>query len=240
MGCLSHPDAAVPRALYLDLRKVIETQEDGGWVHDPTRLRAGLEPALASTCQVAPGARRALAAWLDAQLLLLPSPEAELRARHALSAANEALHVRRTRALLQFAEQHAAECPFWIEPDPEFRGRQYDGRGFFVLAETPAFVSLVLASGIPALGGGGRLLIGHGLGDRLSVALGAEVAASGTLVPNDGQGLDATATIAAPWLLRITRLSRILDVEIAPVLRWATGHPAWPPGVRVAVGAGIA
>lgn len=240
-GCLTYPEPAAQRALYLDLRKVVELHDDSGWVHDASHARDSLEPVLHSLCQVSTADRGALDAWLSVRLGELGgSAEAVYRAHgRSLSAAAEPLALERTRLLLHTGMERAAECPFWLEPRSDFEGQQYDTGHFFLLAESTGFVSLVLQSWVPALGGGGRLLAGHGLGAQLSLAAGAEVAASGTLIPNDGQGLDATATMALPVLLRVTRLSRLLDVELAPVVRFASGHRAWPPGVRGSLGVGI-
>lgn len=241
-GCLTVPEPAAQRALYLDLRKIVELHEDAGWVVDSVRARDSLEPSLHSLCQVEPGAQQALDAWLGRRLQLQGgSAESVYRAHgRSLSAAAEALALERTRLLLRLGMQHVDECPFWLAPHADFEGQQSDAGRFFLLAESTGFVSLVLQDWVPALGGGGRLLLGRGLGTQLSAALGAELAASGTLVPRDGHGLDATATIAVPLMLRITRLSRMLDLELAPVVRFASGHEAWPPGARLTVGAGIA
>lgn len=241
-GCVSYPDAPPQRALYLDLRKIVELHEDSGWVLDAAHARDSLEPTLHSLCQVEPGARAQLTQWLDRRLQLQGGSAAEVyRAHgHSLSAASEALALERSLLLLGAGMQNAESCPFWLEPHADFAGQQYDTGHLFLLAESTGFVSLVLKSWVPALGGGGRLLLGYGVGSQLDVALGMEAAASGTLIPNDGQGLDATAALALPVLLRITRFSRQLDIELAPVVRFASGHDSWPPGARLALAAGIA
>jgi hypothetical protein len=229
------------RALYLDLRKIVETKEDSGWVVDSVRQLESLEPTLHSLCQVEPYTRRALDAWIDRGLQLAGgSAENSYRAHgHSLEAASHALTLERTLGLLRYGEAHAHECPFWLEPRAKFDGQQYDGAHWVVLAESTGFASLVLKSWIPALGGGGRLLLGHGIAAQLTLAVGGELAASGTFVPQDGQGFDATAALAAPILLRYTRLSRMLDIELAPVVRFAARHKSWPPGARIELGVGI-
>jgi hypothetical protein len=42
-----------------------------------------------------------------------------------------------------------------------------------------------------------------------------------------------------PLVLRITNLSRILDVELAPNARWSPSDLRLPPGVRVGVAYGV-
>jgi hypothetical protein len=241
-GCLAVPSGGAERALYVDLRKIVETNEDAGWIVDQNRLLANLEPALHSLCQVQASARTRLDGWLGSQLELTGGSAESIYRAHAkqLGPAREALSLERTRALLRYAQTRAdAECPFWLEPNPHFNGQQSDVGRWLVLAETTAFASLVLQRWIPALGGGGRLLVGHGIGTSWTWAAGAELAASGAFVPTGGQGFDATANVALPLLLRFTRLSRVLDLELAPVVRFSSESPSWPPGARVQLAAGI-
>lgn len=239
-GCLASPDPSSQRALYLDLRKIVESHEEAGWTRDQIRLHAGLEPALRSLCQVDPSSRSGLDAWLTARLGEQGGTPEELYRANGGSfnaAAREALSLTRTRALLRYTEERAKECPFWLTSKPHFDGQQYDTGRFFVLAETSAFGSVIMPD-VPALGGGGRLMLGHGLNSQLSLALGFDLAALGTLVARNGQGIDATATIATPLQLRLSRLSTIYDFALAPVMSFETGRDAWPPGVRAEIGVG--
>ncbi len=245
IGCATLPRPPAERALYVDLRKMVESSEDGGWTVDRLRLQANAEPALRSVCQVDEATRRALDAWLAEQLELAGGP-AERRYREngqRLDGVGESLSLERTRALLQYARGlAAADCPFWLAPVANFSGMQGDVGRWVLLAETQAFATVTFPSAVPALGGGGRLFVGHGVGSQLTLALGADVAASGTFIPSNGagQGIDAYLTLASPVLLRISRFSRMVDLEVAPVMRLAHGQTAWPPGGRVLLGAGFA
>jgi hypothetical protein len=240
-GCFTYPGPLAERALYLDLRKIVETNEDSGWVADSVRLHANLEPALRSVCQVPASAQAGLDRWLVARLRRAGgSAEAIYRAHGSqLSAASEALSIERVRALLSYARQRSSECPFWLNPRAEFAAEQSDAGRWVLLAESTGFASLMLRRWIPALGGGGRLLIGHGIGSQLTLALGAELAASGAFIPTGNQGFDAFGSLAVPVLMRVTRFSRLLDIELAPVMRFGSGPPAWPAGVRIELGVGI-
>jgi hypothetical protein len=240
-GCFAYPKPLAERALYLDLRKIVETNEDSGWIADEVRLHANLEPALRSICQVSPAVHLALDRWLEDQLHRAGgSAEAIYRAHGSqLSAASEALSIERVRALLSYAHQHANECPFWLTTRAGFAGEQSDAGRWVLLAESTGFASLMLKRWIPALGGGGRLLVGHGVGSQLTLAIGAELSASGAFVPTGNQGFDAFGSVAVPVLMRVTRFSRLLDLELAPVMRFGSGPAAWPPGARVELGLGI-
>ncbi len=243
-GCATLPRGPSERALYLDLRKMVDSSEDGGWTVDWLRLQGNAEPALRSVCQVEPATRSALDAWLAERVARAGGPaEQAYRAngKH-LDRVAETLSLERTRALLSYANEHAAkDCPFWLTPKPSFRGEQGDSGRWVLLGETQAFGTITLPSKVPALGGGGRVFLGHGLGSQLTLALGADMAASGTFIPSQGgaQGIDAYLTFASPVLLRVTRFSRLFDVELAPVIRRASGKKTWPPGARIQLGYGF-
>ena len=243
-GCATLPNGPAERALYLDLRKIVDTNEDGGWTVDRLRLQANAEPALRSACQVEPGALSALDAWLEEQIRISggPAKDAYFTQGKALHAVSRTLSLERTRDLLRYvASRTAQDCPFWLTPNPHFAGEQGDAQRWVVLGETQAFGTFTVPGNIPALGGGGRLFLGHGIGSRLTLAAGADAAASGTFIPSGGNGggVDAYLTLATPILLRLTAFSRLYDVELAPVVRLSQGQPAWPPGARAQLGGGF-
>jgi hypothetical protein len=243
-GCVSLPNGPAERALYLDLRKIVDTNEDGGWTVDWLRMQANLEPALRSTCQVEPRTRAELDAWLGEQIVLAGGPAEQAYRLHgtALGGLASSLSLERTRALLRYAHSRAPlDCPFWLAPNAEFAGVQGDAARWVLLGETQAFVTFMLPGNVPALGGGGRLFLGHGIGSRLTLAAGVDVAASGTFIPSPGAGpgVEAYLTLATPVLLRGTWFSRLYDVELSPVVRLAQGRSSWPPGARIQLGGGF-
>lgn len=244
-GCASLPEHPAQRGLYVDLRKAVELSEDTGWFVDRVQLRANAEAALRSACQVEPAMRDDLEAWLGGQIALAGGPAERLYREHGgdLDAADDALTLERTRALLRYASAHAAEdCPFWLTADPEFEGVQGDAGRFVVLAETLGYGSLVLEDGEAALagGGGGRLLFGHGLGERFTLALGLEVGGVGTFQSEDGgSSIEPAFGAGVPVLLRWTQFSRIVDLELAPVARLESVGDLLTPGLRVLVGGGF-
>jgi hypothetical protein len=242
-ACASLPARPAEQALYVDLRKIVEVAEDAGWTVDRTRIEQNGEAALHSACQVTPEARVSLQKWLSEQIAAAGGPaEQRFRAGSRLDAIEETLALERTLALLQYAQAHAAnDCPFWLRPDATFRGEQGDYGHLVILGETQAFGTVAVPGPIPALGGGGRILVGGGVTRRLTLALGADLAASGTFVPSSSsQGVDAYMTLAAPTLIRLLSFSRIYELELAPVMRFSHGDSAWPPGARVEVGFGYA
>lgn len=233
------PRDPAERALYVDLRKTVQLSEDGGWVVDSVRRQANAEPALRSVCQAPVAARKDLDAWLSARIGRDGSA-AEFRANGGdLDAVSETLSLERTRMLLRDATTRAsAECPFWLTPTEGFSGVETDAGRWVLLAETLGFGSYVVNTRIPSLSGGGRLLLGHGIGGRMTLAFGGEVSAGGSFVPSRN-GLGGTLSLAAPTLLRMSLFSRMMDVEMAPVIRYTGTASALPPGARIQLGGGF-
>jgi hypothetical protein len=247
-GCATLPADPVEAALYSDLRKGADLAEDSGWTVDRVEMEAQAEDALHSLCQVEPATRASLDSWLTGQIAFAGGPaEQQFRDNGGdLDAAEDALEHERVRAVLRYAEAHAADdCPFWLGPDPAFRGVQGDADRLVLLGESGAFGSVVFEGSEVALGGGGsgRLLLGHGLGPQLTLAFGGEVGGTGAFVDDsdgDGRSLVTTFMAATPVLLRITRFSRVFDFEAAPVVRVASGQDLLPPGFATSVGVGFA
>jgi hypothetical protein len=238
-GCATWPADRAERALYSDLAKAVELSNDTGWVVDRVELDNNAEDALRSVCQVEPAKRASLDRWLEGQLALAGGPAADIYRRHGrdLGAAKDALEIERVRALLRYASEHAAaDCPVWLEPDRDFLGVQGDEGRLVVFADTLGYGSIVLEGSDAALGGGGggRLLFGSGLGPQLTLAVGGEIGGSGAFVENDrgSRTIETTFSAAVPVLLRISRLSRIFDFEVAPTVRFDPGVDVFPPGVR--------
>jgi hypothetical protein len=237
-GCATLPPERAERSLYLDLRKIADA--DSGWTIDSTRAQANREPALRSACEVTPAARAELDAWLAERIRSAGGPAQTLYAAHGheLGAVSEVLSLERTRLLLRDAESHAAECPFWLSPRGDFEGVQGDYSRFVGLAETQAFLTVQVPHAVSALGGGGRLFVGYGLGPRTTLALGADLAASATFLPV-ANGIESYVTVAVPVLYRWSQFSTLWDIELAPVVRFSPNDKSWPPGARVEAGWGF-
>lgn len=246
-GCATLPNQATERGLYVDLRSEVELSQDTGWVADREELAAGAKQALHSLCQVAPGQRDRLDAWLTAQIAREGgSPECVYR-EHGddLSAASSVLVLTRTRTLLRYANERAAsDCPFWLAPRADFEGDRGAAGRFVLWIESQALGALVLQSSDAAFGFGAgiRALVGHGIGQRLTLAAGGELGVASAFL-KDEQGrrrFETTLVTAIPVLARLTEFSRTFDFEVAPVIGLLSTGALPPPGVRLAVGAGTA
>jgi hypothetical protein len=240
-GCAPLPRERAPQNLYLDLRKIVDEAESDGWTVDSRRVDANLEPALRSVCTVEPRSRAELDAWLAARIQAGGGPsESQYRVNGGdFDAVSGVASLERTRLLLNHADRHAAsDCPYWLAPRADFTGVQGDFQRWVVLAETQGFLTLLVPGAVPAAGGGGRLLLGRGLGPRTTLALGGELAASATFIPTGSSGIDAYTTVAVPVLYRWSEFSKLFDVELAPLMRFSPGGHSWPPGARVELGYG--
>lgn len=245
-GCATLPEQPTERALFIDLRKAVELTESTGWVVDRVQLDRNAENALRSVCQVDPALRDDLDAWISGQIALHGGPAERMYKENGndLGAAESVLSLERTRALLRYANDHAADdCPFWLEPSRNFDGVENDDNRFVLLAETIGFGSLAIQKDQAALGGGGggRVLFAHGLGPQLTFGFGGEIGGVGAFTANEkgGRSLETTFTAGVPLLLRFTRFSRVLDLEVTPIVRLNPGWDVFPPGVRASAGVGI-
>ena len=246
-GCATLPDAPVERALYGDLRQIVDTRERVGWIIDRTEIEAATPSALQSVCQVSAEDRRHLLDWFARRIEAEGGP-AELAYSDSgedLDAIEELLTLERMRALLTHADEHAAaDCPFWLGPDPDFAGVQMDTDRFLLLGESIGGLSIIFQTDKPALGGGGglRLLPGYGFSDRLTIAAGIEVGGAGFVSqPDDGgaQTVSARPTGAVPLIVRIHDDTWLFDMEVAALTQLHDGALSLPPGLRVAAGVGI-
>ncbi len=246
VGCSAMPDEPVERALYDDLRRIVETSERTGWLIDRLEIDEAAPAALQSVCRVAQPNRLSLRKWLDGRITSEggPAKEAYERAGQDLSAVGELLTLERARALLAEADRIAADdCPFWLKPDDQFSGIQSNRRRFIVLAESMGSFSTYLKDGEITIGGGGgaRIMPAWGVGDSVTIALGAEVGGRGQFSASDDGDPALTAGIAGaiPLLIRFQDLTWFYDIEVAGLTLWRDSKLTWPPGVRVGVSVGI-
>ncbi len=245
-ACVPLPQTPAQRGLYVDLRKAVELkQKAGGWVVDRVEIESYAGTALRSYCQTHAPARAALRVFLESEIQRAGGPARSIYERtRDLDDAGESLTLERVRSLLDYAAEHAeADCPFWLEGSPDFAGVEGDAERLVLWFESMGAGSLVIEGDQAALGGGGggRALVAHGLGPRLTLAAGAEVGGAGAFVKNErgGRTVDTTFIAALPVILRITDVSRIYDFELAPLVHFDPNQDIFPPGFRAAFGAGL-
>ena len=245
-GCASLPDAPRERGLYVDMRKAVDFEEQVDWVSDRLEVDHVLERVMGSVCRTSPETRRNLIDWLDVQIAAEGGPARELyerEGRRRTSAVKRVLTLERTRALLLRGHELASEdCPFWLAEEEDFRGLQGDEGRLVVLLESMGGAALTVTGGQVAFGAGGvaRLLLAGGVSRRLTLGTGFGVGADGELPETEdgGRSFQAVIALQVPLLLRLSFISRVLDIEVDLTSRLRDGV-LQTPGVRLALSYGL-
>jgi hypothetical protein len=222
-GCARLPAPRDPeiRPLFRDLERQVTIADAAGWGADRLEVEGMLETALQSVCRVEPLARRSLLAWIDERIARSGgSVEAAWRASgKRMSKVTSLLELTRIRMLLVATDAVADhDCPFWIEPQPRFRGRQIsDGR--WQLTMGGGGKGVVTRQGDETdvrFGGAGRILIGRVFAGGDALYVGGELGASAAF-PKDENGergeLVIGADLVAPVVYRYTGTNTYLEFE---------------------------
>jgi hypothetical protein len=248
VGCATAPDHPVQRSLYGDMRQLVETEERLGWLIDRAEIEDLAPAVLQSLCQVEEEQRIGLLDWLDERIEAEggPAEEAYRRADEDLSAIKELLTLERIRGSLEYAELRASEdCPFYLTPDPEFRGVQADTERLVLVGESFGGLMLLFRDGSIDLGGGGafRLMVGYGFSHVVTVLIGIEAGGAGAIsAKRDEEGeqeLSARPAGGVPLVVRFHDDTWIYDLEVAAITQYYRDQLILPPGVRAAGAIGI-
>jgi hypothetical protein len=219
-GRLPAPQEPEPRALMRDLERLVTVTATTGWASDALEIEDIVKPTLDSACRVDPLARRALRDWLIGAIAAHGGPvEQAWRARGKdLDRVDDLLVLTRIQKLLARVEERTGDCPFWLEPELPFRGRQiserrwqltFGGGGKGIAVQRGDRVDL-------SFGGAGRLLLGRTFRDGHAVYAGLEAGASASF-PKDDTGersaLVIGADVVAPVVYRRTLTNAYFEVE---------------------------
>ena len=221
-ACAASPAPKDPteRALFRDLERQVTVAAATGWSIDRLEIERMLVPALDSACRVDALDRRGLGRWLDDEISREGGPVDEAWRRRGKDLANvdDLLRLTRVRTLLARADESSPDCPFWIEPETPFRGRQISGRGWQLTFGGGGKASLVSQAGHSDLsfGGAGRLLLGRTFDDGDGLYIGVELGGSASF-PRDAAGTRAGpvlgADIVTPLVYRHTLTNTYVEVE---------------------------
>jgi hypothetical protein len=207
------PKDPTERALFRDLERDVTVADATGWGIDRIEIEANLERALDSVCRVDELGRRSLHEWLDAEIEREGGPvEQAYRDRgHKLSNVGNLLTLTRVRMLLARAEQTSIDCPFWLDAENPFGGRQISEHGWqltFGGGGTASAITQGKEKDVSA-GGAGRLLIGRTSSDGDGVYFGIEAGGSAEFPKDQTTGQRSTLQLGA-------------DVIPMAVYRWGT------------------
>jgi hypothetical protein len=221
-ACARHlPPERPAAALYRDLERVVTLAEATGWHIDRIEVEKLQSEALQSTCRVPQAGRERLLAWIDREIARAGGPaERAYRERgRDTDRIEDLLTLTRIRLVLVGAvASAAADCPFWIQPDPEFAGRQISDDRWTLHASGGGKLMVARTAGENDLrfGGAGRLLLGHTFGSRSGVYSGLELGGRGSFPRNEeGEraGLVLGLDMVVPVVYRHTLVNSYVEAE---------------------------
>jgi hypothetical protein len=237
-------DSAGARGLLADVDRIVAGEESEGWFSDSDALRE-IEPAIfESLCRTTLDARAETLQTLRERRAAAGDPRALFAAAgHMTEAVQRALNFdRQLLALEQALARADVECPFWVRPEPGFKGRQSDRQRFTLSLETAGNVQLRRTLGRFAFGAGGwgRLLPGYGINDTFTLLAGAELGGGAMVRPNTGASQFIINYFPAiPVLLRVHHRTWHYDLEAAPVALFQADNTQLSYGFRVGGGVGF-
>jgi hypothetical protein len=221
-GCARRPMPVEPseRALFRDLERQVTVTDATGWRVDRYEVEGLMNAAMESSCRVDALDRRGLLVWLDAEIRRMGGPaDAAWRARGKdLSAVEDLLVMERVRKVLARAEELSLDCPFWIEPDRPFRGRQISDQRWLLSfgGGGKGTISIKGDSKDLKFGGAGRLLLGRMFTDGHGLFTGLEAGASAAFPKNEmGErtALELGVDLVAPIVYRRTLVNAYWELE---------------------------
>lgn len=223
VACTRTPTPKDPteRALFRDLERQVTVAAATGWGVDRLEVEKLVGPGLDSVCRVDILGRRSLREWLDAEINRKGGPvETAWRERgKKLSKVGDLLVLHRVRLLLHRADELSVDCPFWIEPENPFGGRQISERTWQLTFGGGGKASAIRQGDHQDLsfGGAGRLLLGRMFADGNGLFLGLEVGANAQLPKNamgERTSLQIGADFVAPIVYRHMLLNTYFEYEV--------------------------
>lgn len=214
------PKDPTERALFRDLERQVTVAAATGWGVDRIETDKLLGSALDSVCRVDVLGRRGLHEWLDAEISRRGGPvdEAWRMRGKKLSRVSDLLVLHRVRALLVSADAASVDCPFWLEPENPFTGRQISG-GTWTLSFGGGGTASAIRQGDTQdirAGGAGRLVLGRVFDDGDAVYVGVELGGSAQ-VPKNAMGERTSVVIGAdivtPIVFRHTLTNTYVEFE---------------------------
>lgn len=217
---LPRPTGPSERALFRDLERQVTVTAATGWRVDRFEVEGLMNAAMDSACRVDALDRRSLATWLDAEIRHEGGPvDVAWRARgRRLSAVSDLIVLDRIQRVLRRADELSLDCPFWLEPEHPFHGRQIsDGRWLLSFGGGGKAILSVQGDRTDAkFGGAGRLLLGRVFSDGHALFAGVEIGASAAFPKNDlGErtSLEVGGDVVTPIVYRRMLTNAFIELE---------------------------
>lgn len=234
------PDGA--DGLRADLERIITTEEATGWFLDRTHYDSMHASVLQSTCRATPGARELLGDRLASERAVAGDARAlfEASGKKMTPAVERALHLERLHTALLRAM--ADTCPFWIQIEKGYQGRQTDRNRISLNAETGGLLSFRYSADRFTAGFGPSIRVLAGLGfDHVTIMAGPELSGAAMLRDDDTGSSDFIVNYfpALPVVVRIRYVNWIYSVETGVVSLFQGGEPGINLGLRAGFGVGF-
>ena len=227
--------------LRADIDRIVTTEEATGWSVDRAEYDYMHSWVLQSVCRATPAARELLSDRLASERAVAGNAkELYLAAGKKMTPeATHALHLERMHTVLIRAL--ADECPFWLEPQKGFDGRQVDRNRVTLTAETGGLFATRYASERVGIGFGPsvKLLVGLGF-DHVTILAGAELSGGAMLRQDEPGTTDFVVNYfpAIPVVIRFRAVNWLYSMETGAVALFQGESAGINFGVRVGFGVG--
>ncbi|MEO8182577.1 MAG: hypothetical protein ABI895_27410 [Deltaproteobacteria bacterium] len=232
------------QALLFDLERIIAAQESSGWLLDDVAQNEIYPDVMESLCRATPDVRRAAEQRLGQRSAAAGDPRALYERAGAQLGADVTLALTTQRTLAALTHGLAVadqQCPFWVRPEPEFRGLQSTRDRWIVNFDTGGTAQLRRTQREWSVGAGGfgRVLAGYSF-TRVSLLAGIEMGGGALVVPNTQPTAFVVNYIpAVPVLLRWHLDAWNLDLEAASVGLFQAGNTRLSYGLRGGITIGV-
>lgn len=227
--------------LRADLERIITTEEATGWFLDKAHYESIHASVLQSICRATPAARELSSDRLASERAIAGDPRAlyEAAGRKMTSAVDRALHLERLHTAL--LEGMRDTCPFFVEAEKGYQGRQTDRNRISLNAETGGLLAMRYSGDRFTVGFGPsfRALVGLGF-DHVTILAGPELSGAAMLRDDDKGSSDFIVNYfpALPIVVRIRYVNWIYSVETGVVSLFQGGEPGINLGLRAGFGIG--